>query len=204
MNWVIAIFFPSACIFLRITAILGLILGAGLILCPRTIQKIEKRLSRKWPSSSDDWTDNLDDFRNLEHLFFNHHLITGMILILLPSLFLTLNYFHMVKLNTDFLDNFRTPYFIYFVKCILYPLLLIFLNGAAFFSLFLGVFLMILPQYAFRVIRKIDKPISTNRLKKAIQEEFLLDSFFYKHFCFTGGLLLFLSALLLVLLNRIG
>ncbi|MBN2145290.1 MAG: hypothetical protein JW774_11765 [Candidatus Aureabacteria bacterium] len=203
MNWISIILIPSAFIFLKSCAILGIFLGIGLIASPETVKKIEKKLSGKCFTSSNKMDEHLDESRNLEHLFFNHHLITGTILILLPSVFLLLALYCKCELNVDLLDNFRTGIFLYFSKDVLYPLATHIFRIISFFSIILGTSILIIPQYAFRLLRWTNKSIPTDYLKKTVQKEFSVDNFFYGHSKCTGWSLLFLSGLLLYLVQRI-
>ena len=107
--------------FLLLIGILGVFYSLLLIFIPLKIINIENFLSQKLSSSKDIHTENhnVDSFINIEHFFFNHHIITGISLFLFSCLLLYLLE-SVPEFSIKIANDYLTPFGIIFIKTMFY------------------------------------------------------------------------------------
>ena len=97
--------------------------------------------------------------------------------------------------------EFATPAWLLFCRVIVFPTAVVFVWWVAVFAVFFGVLVMATPQYAFRLLRLLNKNYPTDKLTLAIQEDIPLNQIFYRNAPVFGALFIILSVLLLILLR---
>jgi hypothetical protein len=203
MNHLGDIFLTALHIILHCFALMGILMGLGLIAVPDMVQKLESFLNRKLLDSARKPAvgQQLDQTRNIEHLFFNHHIVSGLILVLVPSILIVLLTM-MPEMQADPVRDFSTPAWILFCKVILYPTFLTFVWWVAIFATLFGLMVMLAPQYAFRLLRLLNRDYPTDHLTLALQEDIPLNQVFYRNAPVFGALFIILSVVLLLLLLK--
>jgi len=203
MNWFGEIVLPSFKILFYLFGGVGVLVGLLLFSSPDLMVKIERLLGRKAPflkKGSEPLAESLDKSRDVEYFFFNHHILTGSILIGLPlSLFFLL--FSMPDLEVNPVKEFQTPNWVLVAKVILYPTLIILVKVVSCFSLLFGFFIIGLPQYAFRVWRRLNKNYNTDELSKAVNQDIAMNEIFFRYPKTCGVLIAASSGILLALLT---
>lgn len=203
MKWFFEVVFPFCHIFFFIFGFTGALLGILMFFSPDIVIKIEALLATKIGSEKQapllEEETGINKKWDLEAFFFNHHLFTGILLFLFPG-WLLLFLFHLPKMQSDHILIGHSQ-FLFFLVHIFYPFCIWTLKIVSCISIFFGISLFLVPQYAFRVIRFLNRPFwRGDSIEKNLEKEFLFNDLFYQYSKWSGFLMMLLSTLLFVYL----
>ena len=196
MNILIEMVSSFCLILFYFTSCLGLLLGGGLIWNPILIIRFESLLTRRITCFSDREKSieneiSLNSHRSLEHIFFNHHLITGIALVILPMILLYL--LRVVPLISEKEAlGFLTSDWELFYRLILLPSVILFIKLTGCFSMLWGLLILFLPEVAFLWLRILNRSFSSSMDLKVIE----------RYPRVIGGLLMVASIFLMILLLK--
>lgn len=134
-------------------SIFGFLISFLLFYKPNVFYKLNEKMTKDIKISQGSNEPELPGFGQMEHIFFNHHVKTSVVMII-SSLFVIVSFQKTIaNRQWELFLNQQSNEFIKICFQVLIPF--IFINAVL--GLFMGFFILIKPEYAFRVLRVLSK-----------------------------------------------
>ncbi|MBN1521529.1 MAG: hypothetical protein JW928_03265 [Candidatus Aureabacteria bacterium] len=185
------ILYNALTIFFLIFSVIGIIISFILLKAPQTLLKFDNYLNQNVHVDSKGLF--LDSKIDIENVFFNHHISTSLVMIILSvSLFMSNS-----GIDTSSLVLSKWIIFFVFIKAVFYFFAV---AGCA-----LGLFILLSPKNAFLFIRMLNRyiyTISTKDVDIFLQNEVVEKKVYLRYNVLFSAVVFLFSVILLVLLLR--
>jgi hypothetical protein len=184
LRWLNIVFF--------VFSIIGILSSAVLFFSPATFSKIEKLLNRRY--NVDSHGTFVDTKVDIEYIFFNHHIITALWLMVLSGILLAAD---ILLIDIDSMEISKWIIIFAFFKY--------FFGLFSFTGVVLGACMLVTPLWTFRFLRGVNRyvySLSTDNIEQLMQSDVLERNIYVKYNHLTAVVVFLFSAALLVIMLK--
>ncbi|MCK5707145.1 MAG: hypothetical protein KAI43_05780 [Candidatus Aureabacteria bacterium] len=175
----------SANIIFLTFAIIGIIVSIIFYRSPKSILKLDKLLNRQYGS---DFKGTLLDTKvDIEYIFFNHHVITAILMMIFSFVLFVFNY----MVNIEEIDVSKWIVLLAFLKYFFYFF--------AFLGFGYGLFLLVSPYWAFILIRGLNTycyALMTDDIENLLKSEIVEKKMYFEYHKVISSVMFILSSVL--------